>query len=574
MLPQGDRAGLELDWPGQKIAPLCFSCGVALYSLTSLSEMAKVAEEGLSLLEKKECSVIKANLLNLQARCYEFSDPGRYLSLIFESAGVLDSAENLSGLAIDEVLWIAETCAVRRMRQEEERWYGVARRVAETTGDVGMQSCLSMSLGAYKLFRGDIEGAIELTEKSIQQAIRAGDAWKIAWGKVLHGWCYELRGDFEKSLALSRQAFEAASRLEAHMPNGRVYAAYALRNCATALLGLGRREEALDDLSRVLALYRQFAQEGFPGSRGFLELPILAKELQAAGMRKEGAGVLEQFFGREPHLMLSWESEFCAYWPVLAMALSVKEEAMDDPAGFREFCREYRGRYPHAGDPAFRQWHLELSQPRDFDRNESEGRFDERLLGDWSWVDPLGDCSFETANGLVIRAANCRDLWFLNASAPRLVRSMSGDFSLQVSCENALQDRPGLGGIVIWQDQDTYLYLEHGILGPCDLTFRGCDGARPHVFGRGRLAAGKVWLRVERTGRQVRALCSADGAQWHTLGEVQVPFNEEILAGVFASGHIDRTWYHGAYTEGAAIRFESYAILRPDKVRAPHGTGT
>ena len=46
---------------------------------------------------------------------------------------------------------------------------------------------------------------------------------------------------------------------------------------------------------------------------------------------------------------------------------------------------------------------------------------------------------------------------------------------------------------------------------------------------------------VERQGSRVRALCSADGEEWFTAGEVEFPAREGEQAGVHAIGMIDRT---------------------------------
>ena len=76
------------------------------------------------------------------------------------------------------------------------------------------------------------------------------------------------------------------------------------------------------------------------------------------------------------------------------------------------------------------------------------------------------------------------------------------------------------------------------------------------LYWRGRLTGDRIWLRLERQGTSVRALCSADGVAWFTAGDVEFPYREGEQVGVHAIGMIDRTIYHGAFPEGTAIRFE------------------
>jgi hypothetical protein len=63
-------------------------------------------------------------------------------------------------------------------------------------------------------------------------------------------------------------------------------------------------------------------------------------------------------------------------------------------------------------------------------------------------------------------------------------------------------------------------------------------------------------------GREVKALCSADGQNWFTCGQVEFPVEDLLEVGLYAIGNIDRTIYSGAFLEGTAIRFESFHVWR------------
>jgi hypothetical protein len=133
-----------------------------------------------------------------------------------------------------------------------------------------------------------------------------------------------------------------------------------------------------------------------------------------------------------------------------------------------------------------------------------------------------------------------------------------------------------MGGLLIWIDEANYVRLDWGTGGPREITLSGCLEDQDAVYGRGRLPprsgedAGRplerVRLRLEWVDEFVRALCSADGhpdretagRAWYTAGSVALPYDARAQAGVYACGAIDRTLYHSAYPEGAAIRFESF----------------
>jgi hypothetical protein len=184
--------------------------------------------------------------------------------------------------------------------------------------------------------------------------------------------------------------------------------------------------------------------------------------------------------------------------------------------------------------------------------------------------DALADGSFAAQNGLAIRAANGRDLWNLNRSAPRLLRPVSGDFTIQTICGpllNAIDPLPNIGGLLIWRDDNNFLRLVWGNRGPDHISFEGCRDAQDIILGQGRLPhpnptdgtpLTRVVLRLERQDNQVAALCSA-GAAWFRVGQAVFPAGP-VEAGLHAIGWIDRTIYPGAYPEGAGMRFERFEL--------------
>ena len=131
---------------------------------------------------------------------------------------------------------------------------------------------------------------------------------------------------------------------------------------------------------------------------------------------------------------------------------------------------------------------------------------------------------------------------------------------MQTVCVPASKRKPALGGLLLWKDRKNYLYLERCKFGRREVALKGCLENKDLIFGRGRLVSERLYLRLERRDDTVRSLCSADGTEWFTLGEVEFPVGDPVQAGLFGIGWIDRTIYMGAFREGAAIKFESFTI--------------
>jgi hypothetical protein len=256
---------------------------------------------------------------------------------------------------------------------------------------------------------------------------------------------------------------------------------------------------------------------------------------------------------------------------------------------FQPFCRRFREENPELDDLPFAKWFSQsFLEPAAVgtvrsvlvvqDQCEPPFLHDEfvtSLAADWVWEDPFGDCSFAVKDGLEIHAANGRDLWHINWSAPRVLRPASGDWAAQAVCTPISGEKPTIGGLLLWKNRQNYLRLDRGYTGKRDILFGGCLANEDVVGGRGRLEesagqpgpalgrgqpSGGAYLRLERAGDRVGALCSADGERWFTVGHVEFPVDDPIQVGLHAIGSIDRTVYRGAYPDSTAIRFESFQL--------------
>jgi regulation of enolase protein 1 (concanavalin A-like superfamily) len=167
---------------------------------------------------------------------------------------------------------------------------------------------------------------------------------------------------------------------------------------------------------------------------------------------------------------------------------------------------------------------------------------------------------FEVDGSLTIKSRAARDLWSFFVSAPRMMRPIKDDFITQVTGEPASTDRPGVGGILLWQDKSNYLRLSIGVRAQDETSLDGCIANRDVVIGRGRLATGPITLRMERSGNTVRALCRAVDQEWFGVGKIEFPASGPLQVGLVAIGFTDRIIYQAPYPDGTAIRFTDFLL--------------
>ncbi len=245
--------------------------------------------------------------------------------------------------------------------------------------------------------------------------------------------------------------------------------------------------------------------------------------------------------------------------PALPGCLSLLQEAMGDEEGFNRVCNQLQQQI-HVGSPHFTQWRLTPAAPSALAGPAIATVFDRSLTGPWIWHDPYGDCCHRLHDGLIIEAADGRDLWFVNYSAPRFTQRVEGDLAAEATCSPADDGRPTMGGLVIWFDRSNFVRMDRGAHGKNEITFLGCVDNENAIFGRGRLPGERITLRLERIGDQIRAVCRVPDQQWFTVGSVNVPFEGPYEIGIFACGYVDRTIYPGTPAGGGSLRFESFQL--------------
>ena len=188
--------------------------------------------------------------------------------------------------------------------------------------------------------------------------------------------------------------------------------------------------------------------------------------------------------------------------------------ALGTPEKFVEFCRSFKEQHSDAVEKlSLHQWYLESAEPStEFTQLDFADDFEtETIEPSWSWIDEFGDCKYRIVNagGLEICAANGRDLYGLTLNAPRLMRKMSKDFAVEVCMSQACDEKPQMGGLLVWKDRDNFLRFEKGVHGQDEVRLHGYVDGKYQVAGRGLLCRCSasvpardegIHLRLEREG--------------------------------------------------------------------------
>lgn len=557
--------GQAANIPAKKLVRLYYWLTEVLHWLDRHVEQVNVAKAGLALLDEQDMESVEAVLMN-QAMAIGYTYLGRFD--LFDTL-TQRTAQFIQCLPYSKELRPAYLHIIVAFHQAQQldqaiEWARRLEALAEKHHDLrALGEAIEHSWGPC-FESGQLHDPEQRFLRSLELYTRIGDKsrqWRcqesIAWNALL-------RGDLDEAQKYSIQQLEVAQELgrEAEITGSWL-------NLGVVRLNLHAWEQAVEALSQAL----QLTSRAEPGWVRWTAPYCLGRLYLARGQHSTAL----------PHFQTAlnlfecevWSQWGPHWWPLLAGILSGLEAAYDTPAEFQSFCQslpEAKRRQIAATLPG--PWWLEPTTPANLSLPSFEDTFVEGLASGWTWHDPFGDCTFRAQNGLEIQAANGRDLWYyVNRSAPRLLRPISGDFAVQTVCtpvwagrdpHQAKNDpKPAIGGLLLWQDTNNLLRLVWGSRGPYDLSFEGCQASQEVLIGRGRLPIQapsdqmRVFLRLERQGSQVKALAGIDGRVWYSVGQATLPVTDPVEAGIHAVGWIDRTIYPGAYPDGTAIRFES-----------------
>lgn len=536
-LRQAIEVGQSIGLAPRERVRLHFWLAEALWWQCRFDEMIRLGEEGLALLGEDTQSV-EAALMNATVGEGHLHQGNKEKWREF----TLRPARSLEGLPYSEelrpvYLHIVDVYAyLEKNVAEAMKWLRTLEKKAEAHRDLRALGEAHSYAAMLLASEGDFRGAIARARPALELFTRIGDAKfeNMALARIVY--CFLSLGEIQAAEELAYRVLRVAEREGEKQEITRQ-----LMMIGTIALCQGSWERAADAFRRAAQLYHELGTTAEADPTFALGLMHLAR-----GERWEALGKFRSA------IALARTPGF------LALVLSGLESAMEDASEFRAFCRHFREEHPDVGDASFGQWFLEPGEPApgfEAPAGDASGAF---ISPDWVWLDPFGDCAFAVENGLQFHAANGRDLWGLNVSAPRLLRAVSGDFAVQMVCHPVSAEKPAIGGLLLWKDRRNFLRLDRGTRGQAEISFQGCLGSKDVILGRGRLPAERVFLRLERLGSRLNALCSADGQSWFTVGHVEFPVKDPLEVGVHAIGNIDRTIYPGAYPEGIAIRFEAF----------------
>jgi regulation of enolase protein 1 (concanavalin A-like superfamily) len=192
----------------------------------------------------------------------------------------------------------------------------------------------------------------------------------------------------------------------------------------------------------------------------------------------------------------------------------------------------------------------------------AERKFAKQKIDGWGTaLDLAGDCKFEAKDGalvMTVPGGKAHDLSteLLSSTAPRVLRPLSGDFSIQVKVEGEFRpgsdsSQPGRSGyrgagLVVFADAKNYVRLERATL--------EWEGEEPKAYTNFEIRVDgalqrigttldapidskkPTWLRLERIGATLQGAVSQDGKEWKALvpKELTEAWKKETLGGIAA----------------------------------------
>ncbi|MCE7985245.1 MAG: DUF1349 domain-containing protein [Caldilinea sp. CFX5] len=499
-----------------------------------LDELIRTCEAGLAILgDDQQCweaAILKGNI----ADAYNIkSDRRQFRAIMEHTISFLPHVPCTTGAICVTYGHAVTLCLERKAIAEASAWLRLMEQGLRANYDLSPLTWAYMWVAAslYEAL-GDTQSLHAQYQIALDLCRQTGITYDRAWALMKIAHYHFAQGELDQAEAAIREAYAYRAQVGLHgelVDNTELLARIAY--CR------GEIQLAMAQIEETLALVEQ---SGFAYARASQQT-LLGQLYLVQGQPQRALALFQR--------AIAAEQPDAKGMPTLVAALAGIEAALADPAAFQAYCRQVQVQQP---DLHLQQWWLEPTEA-DFGLSETSPT----TLKSPDWVDPFGDCRWAVAEqGIIIQAANRRDLWVNNLSAPRLLHPVAGDFAVQVVCCAAEADRPAIGGLLLWHDQENYVRLTWGEYGAAAVTLAGCIANSDQMLGRGRLShTGQVYLRLERRGPQVRALCSADGQAWFCAGQVALPSVEELSVGLHAIGKIDRTFYPGAYPAGTAICF-------------------
>ncbi len=201
---------------------------------------------------------------------------------------------------------------------------------------------------------------------------------------------------------------------------------------------------------------------------------------------------------------------------------------------FFDFCQ----RTQQEITSSLRYWHLQPGAPStDYSQLTWWDSFEETSLREaWGWINPQGESSYDFVQQgiLELQTPSGHDLSSANSNAPRLLRQISGDFAAETKLVDITEEESQIGGLLFWESERSYLIFGK-FSSINEVRLEACQQGNHEITGRGWLPGYELYLRLERRGKSVSALCSNDGENWQSCGETSFSVASPIWVGLYAA---------------------------------------
>ncbi len=491
----------------QRLAHLTHKLADSIHWQDKFDQAIEVAEPGLALLGDQVCSSEAANLLEVIVRsCWAKND--------WESARLY--ADRLTRVIhqvpyFDSIYKIYYSLFYCRMMagelQAANEWLKEMEHVClEHSNESGLARCYH-GMGELYAYQRDLEQASRCMEKSLVFCERTGEAHFLLEGHLeLASYLVLLDRDTSVIEEHIQKGMEVADRMA-----GMSQVASASSMCGAvgnAYLQKGNPQKAMYFFRRAIE---------FGGETDVLLAHLLHK--------------LEQLYAQQ-----------------------------DQHEEFFAFCQQAREKANSGAQILLRYWHLKPSTlaPDHYQLAWRDPFQGPSLLEEWDWIDPESKSSYNFSQGgvLEIQTPAGRDFFSQDLNAPRLLRRVSGDFAIETSLVDITEEEHQNGGLLLWASEEMYLSFEKRLTGINEVRLRICRENQYEIIGRGWLEGRRLYLRLERTGSLVSALCSNDGKQWYICGEVSFPVNDPVWVGLCTACP------GGSNSSASILRFHEFELFQ------------
>ncbi|MCB0158889.1 MAG: AAA family ATPase, partial [Caldilineaceae bacterium] len=423
--------------------------------------LLETAQTGLALLDDSDHSVEWVMLMGHRAfYSYGYGRLTLYHRLTDEMAAVildLPYGEELS----PAYNHIVDARVIRKDNAHAMEYAQLMEEKARAVSDLVSVAKARQLLGRSQAYAGDHAAGIATQEEAMAVARASGESTMFMF--MLNQLAYD-------ALVLARVddalAYATQMRRVGEWRDSSINEMWYQETMGRVQLGVGRAQEAVT-LLQTRFVESRAREYPYPYEASFCLAQALATTGAHAAAQRQYLDAAENTPPDLPYLPNHAEAK-----PFFAADVAGLDATMPDRTEFQRTCRDLRTR--HADRLGhLSHWYLTPAEPCRQTIPEDPLPVNRLPVAPWRWVDPRADSRLNVEDGLVIAAADGRDLWYVNETAPRLVRPVDGDFAIEVCCAPVDSARPAMGGVLLWHDLRNFVRLDRGARGPDEISFMG-----------------------------------------------------------------------------------------------------